>query len=113
MRRSWERVEASQPPRRAAGSEIEATFTAERFARRSDLCQVLARSCVRRAGPVALFDAQVLGGKIPANAKATLLGQTLPIERLLDRIEREVLYRMEGCTTVSELLSISGDLRNQ
>ena len=92
----WERLDESPPPRRAAGAEIDAAFLAERFARRRDLPQTLAQSCLRRAGPVALLDARVLGSDMPRRAKATLLRQASMIEHYLDPLEREILDRMEG-----------------
>lgn len=107
---SWERVEESKPPRRAAGTEIDATFLAERMVRKADLQQILSRSWVRRSGPIALLDAQVLGREIRAHAKATLMGQALTIERALNPVEREVLCRLEGRTAVSDLLVIFREL---
>jgi Methyltransferase small domain len=106
----WERVEESKPPRRAAGAEIEAAFLAERLARKADLQRVLARSWVRRSGPIALLDAQVLDREIHAHAKATLMSQALTIEHALSPVERKVLCHMEGRTAVSDLLLISRDL---
>ncbi len=105
----WERIEESQPPHRPAGAEIEAIFLAERMARKPDLPQILQRSWLRRAGPVALFDARVLGSELRANAKATLMGQALTIEHQLDPVEREVLNRLEGRIAVSELLTIADE----
>jgi hypothetical protein len=99
----WQSVEDSTPPKRAAGAEIEAAFHAERLIRRADLEQILKGSWLRLAGPVALFDAQVLGGDVPANAKATRLGQALTIEHQLDPAERGVLGAIQGRIAASEL----------
>ena len=106
----WERSEESPPPQRAAGAEIEAVFLAERMTRQPDLRQILMRGWLRRAGPVALLDARVLGSELRAKTKATLLGQALTIEHRLEPIEREVLNRLDGRTAMPELLRVSRDL---
>jgi hypothetical protein len=101
---SWDRTEECPPPQRAAWREIEAAFRAERLARKPDLREFLQQNWVQRTGPIALLDAQALGSTIPANAKATLLGQALPIEHQLDSLEREILKRLEIRTAVPELI---------
>jgi len=106
----WEHLDESPPPRRAAGAEIDAAFLAERFTRRRDLPQALAQSCLRRAGPVALLDARVLGSDMPRRAKATLLRQALTIEHHLDPLEREILDRMEGSIPMPHLIGLFRDL---
>ena len=110
----WERVDESPPPRRAAGAEIDAAFLAERTIRRVDWQQILKHSRLRRAGPIALLDAQVLGSDIPAKTRATLLGRALKIEHHLDPVERAILDRMdddgEGHISVADLIEISCDL---
>jgi hypothetical protein len=106
----WERVEEAQSPQRPAGTEIEAAFAAERIARKPDLHEVLRRSWLRLAGPVALLDARVLGGQVSPSAKAVLLGQAVRIEHQLDPLEREVLNRMEKRIALAELLTISREL---
>jgi Methyltransferase small domain len=100
----WERVEEAPPPQRSAWREIEAAFNAERLARRPDLPEFLQQNWLQRTGPIALLDAQALGSTIPPNAKATLLGQALPIEYQLDALEREILRRLESRTAVAELI---------
>jgi SAM-dependent methyltransferase len=103
----WERVEESRPPERDAGAEIEAAFAAERLARHPELLGHLEGSRLRRAGPIALFDASVLGGgDVPPKAKATLLGQALKIEQELEPVERQVLARLERREAVAELLRL-------
>jgi methylase of polypeptide subunit release factors len=92
----WERVDESPSPQRAAGAEIDAAFSAERLARRVDGVQTLRQKWLRRAGPVALLDARVLGSDLRAKTKATLLGQALRIEHQLDPVERGILDRMNG-----------------
>jgi hypothetical protein len=104
----WERSDQCHPPLRSAGAEIDAIFQAERLARRLDLPQVLKTAHLRRAGPIALLDARLLGGNLQANAKATLLGQPLSIEYPLDPLEREILNYLENPTAVSEILNLAG-----
>ena len=106
----WERVDESPSPHRAAGAEIDAAFLAERVTRRSDWEQVLKRGWLRRAGPIALLDARVLGSDIPAKAKATLLGQALKVEHQLDPVEHELLTQTEGRIPVPDLIGILRDL---
>ena len=101
----WQRMEESRPPKFAAGAEIAAIFLAERLARRTDFESILSRSRLRLAGPVALVDAQMLGGDVPANAKATRLGQSLTIEHQLSPVEREMLRDAERGIALSELLA--------
>jgi hypothetical protein len=107
---SWERVDESPPPNRAAGAEIDAAFLAERMTRYLDWRQSLKHNWVRRAGPVALLDARVLGSDLPAKIKATLLGQSLRIEHQIDPVEREILNRAEARILVSDLIAIFRDL---
>ncbi len=106
----WERIDQSRPPKRAAGAEIEATFLAERLARNPELSQYLEGRSLRRAGPIARFDATVLGDAIPPKARATRLGQALSIEHELEPTERQVLDRMEGRVKASELFQLCREL---
>jgi methylase of polypeptide subunit release factors len=99
----WERIEQSEPPKCAAGTEIEAAFVAERLSRQPDLGENLKRNWLRLAGPIALLEARVMGSDIPANAKATRLGQALTIEYQLDAVEKEVLRRIEGHSTGADI----------
>jgi methylase of polypeptide subunit release factors len=107
----WERIDESRPPLESAGDEIEATFLAERLARNPELGRFLEGRWLRRAGPIARFDASVLGGAIPPKAKATRLGQALSIEHELDPVERETLAGMEGCVAMAELRRRCGEFR--
>jgi len=109
----WERIDESRPPRRSAGAEIEATFLAERLARNPRLRQHLEGSWLRRADPIARFDASVLGGAIPPKGKATRLGQALSIEHELELLERQILDRMEGRMGAPELLRLCSKLDAQ
>ena len=103
----WDRVEESQPPRREAGAEVAAAFSRERSTRRPNRGGTLDRGWVRRAGPVALLESQVLGTQIRAPARATLLGQALAVEHQLDPLERDILHHLEKPAAVSELLAIA------
>ncbi|MGO9893450.1 MAG: methyltransferase [Bryobacteraceae bacterium] len=102
----WERIDQSRPPWRSAGAEIEAAFLAERLARTPDLHRHLEGSWLRRAGPVALLEASVLGGAIAPKARATRLGQALEIEHELEPLERQLLAAMERRVAASELLRL-------
>jgi hypothetical protein len=106
----WERMEEAKPPQRPAGTEIEATFAAERTARKHGISETLKHSRVHRAGKIALMDAQVLGAAIPASTKAVLMGQALSIEYQLDPLEREILRRLEKRTAMPDLLRICQEL---
>ena len=106
----WDRMDTAPPPRRAAGGEIEAVFLAERLTRHFDLHRFIKDSFLRLSGPIALLDARVLGSDVQARTKATSLGQALTIEHLLDRIEREILDRMDGRMAAQELFTILGEL---
>lgn len=99
----WDRDEESQPPRREAGAEIDAVFARERGVRTRNRGAV-DRLWVRRAGPVALTDSQVLGAQIRAVSRATLLGQALSTEHRLDPVESEILRRLDSPVSASELL---------
>jgi len=106
----WNRVDESPPPRRNAGAEIDAAFRTERLTRHLDWQQVLKRSWLTRAGPIALLDAHVLGSDARARAKASLLGQALKIDHQLDPVEREILAHMKERISVPELIKTLCDL---
>ncbi len=103
----WTRVDECAPPARSAGAEIEAIFLAERVARMPNLRDALARARVNRVGPLALFDASVLGLHSPPTTRATPLGQALTIEHALDPVEREIICRMDAPVAVSDLLAVA------
>ncbi len=110
----WERVDESPPPHRCAGHEIDAVFFAERWTRQRHWQQILQRSWLRRAGPIAILDAQLIGADLRANKltarslrsknlcsknlqskiSATLLGQALKIDHPLDPLERDILQHI-------------------
>jgi methyltransferase family protein len=99
----WVRVDESPPPQRLASTEIDAAFLAERCARRLDWQPFLEHSRLRRAGPIAILDAQVFGGdlrselrsELRAKTRATLLGRALKIEHQIDAVERDILCHMD------------------
>jgi hypothetical protein len=107
---SWERVDESPPPSRAAGAEIDAAFHAERLTRHVDFESAIGESWLGLSGTIALLDAKVLGGNTGAKAKATLLGQALRIEHHLDSVEREILGRMGERISMQQLFRIMSDL---
>jgi hypothetical protein len=106
----WTRSEETQPPLNNAGTEVEAMFIAERLSRMPNLFETLERSRVRRAGPIGLMEAQVLGSELRANAQAQLLGKSLPIFQWLDPVEREILVQMEEPLKMSELIALASGL---
>jgi hypothetical protein len=101
----WDRVDESQPPRREAGKEVEAIFCRERTARTG--AEALDGRWVGRAGPIAMFESQILGEPVCAAARATLLGQALAIEHQLDSLECEIPYGLENPVAVSGLLAVA------
>jgi len=91
----FDRVDEAQPPKRAAGAEIEAVFSRQR-------CKgSLGR--VQRSGEIALSESRVLGSSIQGVASATLLGRAITIEHMLNAVEREILIRLEKPMDASEL----------
>ena len=102
----WDRVDESQPPGREAGAEVEAVFARERAARIGGTASN-GRCWISRAGPIALFESQILGEQVHAATRATLLGQALAIEHQLDRLECEILYGLENPVAVSGLLALA------
>ena len=101
----WIRCEETEPPVSDAGAELEAMFTAERTARRADLPETLERGRLRRAGPIGLMDARMLGSDLRANTQARLLGTALPVVHWLDPVERELLVLLEEPLEFSELIA--------
>lgn len=104
----WDRVEESPSPRRAAGAEVAAVFFREHAARSRDRAGTLDGRSVRRAGPVALLESQVLGTEIRAAARATLLGQAFAVEHQLDPLECAILRGLESPVAVSRVLEVAG-----
>jgi hypothetical protein len=103
----WDRTEKSQPPTKDAGQEVAAAFEAERLVRHPNFLRRLESGDIRRAGPVALLEAQVLGSEIRANTQAELLGKSMPILYALDAGERVMLTLIEKPMAVTELLALA------
>jgi len=102
----WDRVDESQPPKREAGTEVEAVFSLERMTRRNRIGEADGRR-VSRSGPIALTESRVLGPQqIPASARATLLGQALTVEHTLDPVERDILQSLDKHVAISDLLAV-------
>ena len=101
----WDCVDVAQPPHREAGDEVAAVFSRERMARNPS--GSLERRWVCRAGPVAVFESQILGEPVRAAARATLLGQSLALEHQLDPLGCEILSGLENPVAVSSLLAIA------
>ena len=85
-------------------------FSAERLARKPNLYEVLECNKMRRAGPIGLMEARVLGSELHTNAQARLLGKELPIFKWLNPIEGEVLGLMEEPMALPELLALTRKL---
>jgi hypothetical protein len=103
----WDRVDESQPPKREAGSEVEAVFSLERIARRNRDSAPDGRR-VSRSGPIALTESRVLGSEqILATARATLLGQALTVEYPLNPVERDILQSLDKPVAASDLLAVA------
>ncbi|WP_309245460.1 methyltransferase [Clostridium estertheticum] len=109
----WTRVEELQPPHNNAGKEVEALFIQERLSRKLNLYEILKQSKMRRAGPIGLTEARLLGSKLRTNSQANLLGSELPIFRWLNHVEGEILVLMEKPLTLSELIVITQELNFQ
>jgi carbamoyltransferase len=107
---SWTRVEESQPLHSDAGNEVEAMFLAERMVRQPNLYEMLQRSQIRRAGPIGLMDARVLGSELHANTQAKLLGKVIPIPKWINPVEKEVLVLIEKQLELSELLALTQEI---
>jgi hypothetical protein len=102
----WDRVDESQPPKREAGTEVEAVFSLERITRRNRIVEADGRR-VSRAGPIALTESRVLSSQqIPASARATLLGQAFTVEHPLDSVERDILQSLDKPVAISDLLAV-------
>jgi hypothetical protein len=103
----WTRSEELQPPHSDAGTEIEAMFLAERLVRQPDLYEMLERGLMRRAQPIGLMGAQVLGSELHSKTQAQLMGKALPVLKQLDPVEYELLLLMEKPLSLSELLALT------
>jgi hypothetical protein len=106
----WTRSDSPQSLHSAAGTEVSAALAAEHLVRQPGFNDLLVRSRVRRAGPIALQETRVLGYDLPANDQAELLGRSLPIQHRLDSTERVVLSLIEKPMAFSELLRLTRSL---
>ena len=106
----WTRIEAPQSLHSAANTEVEAAFAAERMVRKANFHELLGRSRVRWAGPIALLEARVLGREISGNTQAELLGKGLSILQTLNPVERDILLLIEKPLAVSELIALAQGL---
>lgn len=100
----WTRSDETQPPLVVAGAQVEAILNAERLARSPHLHELLERSRVRRAGPIGLMEARMLGSELHANARAQVLGQPLPLFYWLEPAEQELLVLLEEPLEMPELM---------
>jgi SAM-dependent methyltransferase len=100
----WFRMDEADPPKREAGSEVQAVFEAERISRDPDLPERLKAAKVARTGPVALLEAHALGSRVPSTLKARLAGVAMPIEHTLEPIEQDLLCSLETPTAARDLL---------
>jgi len=103
----WSRVDESLPPRREAGHEIEAIFAAERMIRDPGLRSRLEKGRLNRTGPITLLEGRLLGGDLPPTCRATLMGQPLGVEFVLNPVERDLILCMDQPVEVSTLLAIA------
>lgn len=108
---TWTHIEESQPPHSNASTEIEAIFSAERLSRQPNLYEMLEHSQMRRADPIGLMEARVLGSELHSNAKVQLLGKALSIFKWLNPIEQEILMLMEKPLVLPELLALTSKLK--
>ncbi len=102
--RPWTRSDSPQSLHATAGPEVAAALAAEGLVRRPDFRDLLARSRLRRAGPMVLQETRVLGHDVPRTVQAELLGRSLPIQHRLDSVERAVLAWLEKPMLFSEVL---------
>jgi hypothetical protein len=100
----WTRSDETQPPLGEAGAEVEAILSAEHLTRNPHLRELLERGRVRRAGPIGLMESRMLGSDLRANARAQLLGTSLPLVHWLESAERELLVLLEEPLAMPELL---------
>ena len=101
----WTRSEEAQPPHGNAGGEIEAAFRRERLLRNAGFRDQLQQGWLRRAGPIGLLEARVLGGDIPASTQARLMGKALPISHTLGPVERDLLALVAKPIPFQELVA--------
>jgi hypothetical protein len=100
-------VDEALPPASDAGAEIEAAFAVERMSRDPNLQERLERGRLKRTGPVILHEWRVTGSNQMKTCKATLAGQSLPVEHFLDPIELDLLDCMDNPVDMHTFLGIA------
>ena len=107
----WTRSDNPQSLRSPAGTEG-GCRDGRRAAsvRQSNFHHLLARSRIRRAGPIALHETKILGYEVPPNVQAELLGRSLPIQHRLDTTERAILALIGKPMPFSELVGLAQGL---
>ena len=103
----WTRSETPQSLHAPAHTEIEAAFAAEALVHKPNFFELLERSRVRWAGPIALLEARVLGRDVRGSAQAELLGKSLPILQTLDSVERDILLLIAKPLAVTDVLVLA------
>lgn len=105
----WNRFDEALPPRNDAGHDVEAAFTCERAVRKLPARSLPGECLVSRTGPIALTESEVLGSKIRAPVRASLLGRALTIEHHLDRLETRVLRLLETECALHRLRELASE----
>ena len=105
--RPWTRSETPQSLHSSANTEVEAAFAAERVVRKANFHELLVRSRVRWAGPMALLETRKLGREVTRHTQAELLGKGLPILQTLNPVERDILLLIEKPLAVSDLVVLA------
>jgi SAM-dependent methyltransferase len=107
-RHPWCRVDDAEPPQRAAGGEVETIVAAEDLSRSPELLARLRTGRVERTGHIALLEARALGSHTPALVRARLAAQAMPVEHVLDHVERDLLTCLDQPVATADLLAASG-----
>ncbi|HEY3739421.1 MAG TPA: methyltransferase [Bryobacteraceae bacterium] len=110
----WERIDICAPLQLPAGAEIEQVFEAERLARHPNFRASIEDKRLRRADPIARFDASLLGGVAAVastQSRATRLGQALRIDHELSVIEQQLLDGMHQPVEVSTLIGLCREFK--
>lgn len=103
----WNRVDDSAPPSRAAGAEIEDRFAAQRRMCDPRIGPGGQRVTLRRADPIAVQHARVLGYDVPTSTTATRLGRALAVEHPIVPLEAALLERLTGDVDLAQLLALA------
>lgn len=106
----WTREEETTQIQNHAGKEIEEMFIAEKTVRHPEFYKLLLNSKLCRANPIGIMDANILGNASYTSCQAKLLGKAIPINRLLNNLEKEILLFLEKPAPFSELLNFTKSL---